>query len=170
MRLTSTLNLIRANRPCARGWKTLTKALGSDFDSDAEINLLQILEINGVQDMLWCLRATKEDSKKIASQLSIEFAEQTLPIFERHYPNDNRPRVAIQAARDFAAGKITQEELAAGRMGAYAAADVAYAAAHAAHAVAAAYAADAADAVANAAARKNVEEVQADIIRSVLEL
>ena len=33
-------------------------------------------------------------------------AEHVLHIFEREYPNDKRPRLAIQAARDFVNGKI----------------------------------------------------------------
>ena len=94
MKLTTTLNKIRACSPCASGWRTLVKHLGEDFDPDAEINLLTILESNGVADMLWTLRATDQDSKRVASQLAIEFAEQALPIFEKRRPNDERPRKA----------------------------------------------------------------------------
>ena len=125
MKLTTTLNLIRACSPCSSGWRTLNEALGSEFDPDEEINLLEILDTNGVQDMLWCLRTTKQDSRKIASQLAIEFANQALPIFEARMPNDQRPRKAIQAARDFNAGKITKEELMASRRAAADAADAA---------------------------------------------
>ena len=48
-------------------------------------------------------------------------AADALPIFERDYPNDDRPRRAIQAARDFAHGRITAQELAAARAAAGAA-------------------------------------------------
>ena len=94
MKLTTTLNKIRACSPCASGWRTLVKHLGEDFDPDAEINLLTILESNGVADMLWTLRATDQESKRVASQLAIEFAATTLPIFEKRRPNDERPRKA----------------------------------------------------------------------------
>ena len=141
MKLTTTLNKIRACSPCASGWQTLLKHVGKDFDPDAEINLLTILESNSVADMLWTLRATNQDSKRIASQLAIEFAEQALPIFEKRRPNDERPRKAIQAARDYLDGKISLEELRASRQAGAAAAYAAYAAA-----------ADAADAYAAAAA------------------
>ncbi len=167
MKLTTTLNKIRACGPCTSGWQTLLKHVGKDFDPDAEINLLTILESNGVADMLWTLRATDQDSKRIASQLAIEFAEQALPIFEKRRPNDARPRNAIQAARDYLDGKISLEELrtcrshaadadayadAAAYAAAYAA-DAAYAAYAAAYAAdAAAYAADAAYAAYAAAA------------------
>ena len=42
-------------------------------------------------------------------------AEAVLPIYEKHYPNDHRPRRAVEVARLFADGKATQEELAAAR-------------------------------------------------------
>ena len=168
MKLTTTLNKIRACSPCASGWRTLVKHVGKDFDPDAEINLLTILESNGVADTLWTLRATDQESKRIASQLAIEFAATTLPIFEKRSPNDERPRKAIQAARDYLDGKISLEELRSCRShadaaaayaayaAAYAAADAAayaaYAAAYAAADAAAAYAATYAAADAAAAA------------------
>ena len=40
-------------------------------------------------------------------------AEQTLYFFEKDYPKDKRPRLAIKAKRDFLAGKITAKELSA---------------------------------------------------------
>ena len=129
MKLITTLNKIRACSPCASGWRTLVKHLGEDFDPDAEINLLTILESNGVADMLWSLRATDQESKRVASQLAIEFAEQALPLFEKRRPNDERPRKAIQAARDYLDGKISLEQLRASRQAGAAAAYAAYAAA-----------------------------------------
>ena len=102
MKLTTTLNKIRACSPCASGWRTLVKHVGKDFDPDAEINLLTILESNGVADMLWSLRATDQDSKRIASQLAIEFAATSLPIFEKRRPNDERPRKGTaKASRNY---------------------------------------------------------------------
>ena len=86
-------------------------------------------------------------------------AERVVSLYEKDYPTDTRPRKAIQAARDFANGKITAEELNAAANAAYVAAYAtatayaAYAAAYAAYAAAcAAVAAYAADAAASAAA------------------
>lgn len=163
MKLTTTLNKIRACSPCTSGWKTLLTYLGKTEADDAEINLLTVLESNGVPDMLWCLRATTEDSKRIASQLAIEFAEQALPIFEKRKPDDNRPRAAIQAARDFLDGTIGIEEL----RKAHADASYAYAA-YAADAADAAYAAYASYAYADADAGK-ARAKQAEIIKMILE-
>ena len=157
MKLTTTLNKIRACSPCASGWRTLVKHLGEEFDPNAEINLLTVLESNGVADMLWTLRAT-DHSKRVASQLAIEFAEQALPLFEKRRPNDERPRKAIQAARDYLDGKISLEELRSCRS-------------HAADAYAAyvGAAADAAYVAYAAAAREKALLKQAEIIRMILE-
>jgi hypothetical protein len=83
-------------------------------------------------------------------------AERALPLFERKYPNDDRARKAIEAARAWANSPTEDRRSAAGGA-AYAAAAAyadaaAYAAAAAAYAAAAADAADAADAAADAAA------------------
>ena len=197
MKLTTTLNRIRACSPCGlkpnpdgtlKGYQKLAAFLGADFNPEEEFNLLRVLDSNGVQDMLWCLRTTLQDPKKIASQLAIEFAEQVLPIFEARYPDDKRPRAAIQTAKDFNAGIISTEELrtaqraaadaadaadadaayAAAAYAAYAAYDAAAADAYAYAAAADAYAA-AADAADAADARKTMLEKQADIIRMILE-
>ena len=191
MKLTTTLNKIRACSPCDSGWRTLLKHVGKDFSPDAEINLLTVLESNGVADMLWTLRAIDQDSKRVASQLAIKFAEQALPIFETRRPDDDRPRDAIQAARDYLDGKISTDELQACQSQTYAgdafagaaaggadAAAYAYAAAAAAYAGAGAYAyayaadaaAYAADAFAGVGGGDGVaREKQAEIIRTILE-
>jgi hypothetical protein len=87
----------------------------------------------------WYLRKvlTKEQSVKIA----IYAAEQVIKTFEKEYPEDDRPRKAIEAAKAYL--KNPCDKTAAD---AYAAHDAAYAAAYAANA-----AADAANAAANAA-------------------
>jgi len=77
-------------------------------------------------------------------------AEDVLPIFEQAYPDDDRPRKAIETARRHADGKATPEELAAARDAARAATWDA-AAARAAAGAAARAAADAAWAAADAA-------------------
>ena len=51
------------------------------------------------------------DRDKIARLFACDCAERTLPIFEKKYPEDKRPRQAIEAARKFANGEATQKEL-----------------------------------------------------------
>jgi hypothetical protein len=91
-----------------------------------------------------------------ARLFSADCAERVLPIWERQYPDDSRPRDTIIKARAFARGEITQADYAASYSAAYAAADAAIAVADAAYAAAylSAYtAADSASTVADAAAR-----------------
>ena len=77
-------------------------------------------------------------------------AEDTLPLYEARYPDDDRPRRTIDVARRYADGQATEAELAAARSAADAAA---HSAADAAACSAAYYAAcSAADAAADAAA------------------
>ena len=81
-------------------------------------------------------------------------AEDVLPIYEREYPDDDRPRKAIETSRRYANGEATDSELAAARAAARAAAWAVRAAAGAvrdAAWAAAGAAADAAWAAANAA-------------------
>jgi hypothetical protein len=98
-------------------------------------------------------------------------AETVLPIFENKYPDDKRPRNAIEAARKWACGKIDEKELhyayAAADAAAYAYAADAYAAAYA-YAADAAYAAYAAYAAAYAASRSAKQRKCADICRKML--
>ena len=76
--------------------------------------------------MLWLAenRGVELDESKLRL-FARDCAEQVLPLFERDYPEDKRPRVAIETARRFANGKATQEELAAARVAARAAAEAA---------------------------------------------
>ena len=165
MKFTTTLQRIRDNSPCEDGYKKLVTHLGGckSYGMDTPINLLTILDANGVEDTLWCLRATAEDSRRTAAKLAIEFAAEALPIFEARYPGDMRVREAIQGARDYMDGKITLTAL----KEAQASASFASFSAVNAAAYAAADDADAANAAAAAAAYA-ARERQAEIIRAIL--
>ena len=68
-------------------------------------------------------------NEKTVRLFAADCAERVLPFYEKDYPDDNRPRKAIQAARDYANEKITKEELDAARAAAWDAAwDAAWAA------------------------------------------
>ena len=57
-----------------------------------------------------------------ARLFACDCAEHVLPIFEKQYPDDKRPRSAIETARKFALGTATQDELDAAWGAAWAAA------------------------------------------------
>ena len=48
-------------------------------------------------------------------------AEEVLPIFEKRFPDDTRPRKCIEVTRDFLKGNATRDELLKARSAAYAA-------------------------------------------------
>ena len=159
-KLTTTLKRIKAHDPCGQekgsdtGWGRLRSYLGERYPEDQEINLLTILESNGISDMFWAFRAVQQDeqvAKRIAVELAIAFSESVLSIFEKEYPEDHTPRKAIEAAKTWLmdptdenrekARAAANAAASAAEIALYAAANAAYAAAYAARAANAAYAA-----------------------------
>jgi hypothetical protein len=111
MTLTTTFKRLRAAGACTDRYKFLRAALGGVKDSEP-INLLTILATNGLDDALYALKATIENCDVPARLMAADFAEQVLPIWQKYSPLA-APELAIKAARDFAHGYITREELAA---------------------------------------------------------
>jgi hypothetical protein len=102
--------------------------------------------------MIWFLRRKNLLDKPTAVKFACDCASRVLGIYEKKYPDDKRPRAAIDAATRWLA-EPTEESRAAAAHAAAHAAFAAYAAAYAAYAAAyAAYAAYAADDAAHAAA------------------
>jgi len=139
----TTLNQIREHSPCAPGWETLLKHLGKTKADDDELSILTILDSNGLDDALWCLRAV--EGHDIGKRRFAVFCAKQV----EHLLTDPRSRDAVAVAERWCDGQATDEELAAAAFAAAAAA--AYAAAYAAGAGDAAYAARAARAAAYAA-------------------
>ena len=138
----TTLNEIRKHHPCKDGWEKLLAHLGKTKADDEPLSFGTILDSNGIDDALWCLRALDGMDGPIR-ELACDFAETAI----KYVPEDeDRPRKAIETARRYARGEATDEELAAAR-----AARAAWAASDAAWAAARAAASDAADAAARAA-------------------
>ncbi len=131
--------------------------------------ILSIVEVKGKSDIqdnkeVWSdMRIVKAYhwTKNDSVELAIYAAELVIDIYEKKYPNDDRPRKAIEAAKNYleAVKKGADADAAADAARADAAADAAHADAaraddaDAAAARAAAHAADAAAAAARAAAR-----------------
>lgn len=117
MSLHTTLRLLRRYEACEGRYAHLVSALGNETDDDAPIPILRILDINGLDDALWALRAVPPDQRsardRISRLLACDFAERVLPIFEEAHPHDARPRDAIAVARRYAAGNATAAELTA---------------------------------------------------------
>jgi len=158
-----TLNQLKgwaARDACHSGYEKVVETLGPDFSQNEPIALSRFKGVCDLNDVLWCLEKMplSDEQEKDLRLLACDYADRVLHHFENAYPDDDRPRKAIQAARDFAAGRIGEEELRSARNAAWAAArearNAAWAARNAAWAAArAAWAAWAAWASAGAAAR-----------------
>jgi len=55
----TTLNQIRDNSPCANGWIKLLAHLGKTKADDEPLSIATVLDSNGLDDALWCLRAVE---------------------------------------------------------------------------------------------------------------
>ena len=105
-----TLNAIRIHSPCEDGWRTLLAHLGKTKADDEPVSLLTVLESNGLDDAIWCLRALPEGYDGRVRLLLCDIAERAL----RYVPDgEDRPRQAIEVARRYAQGEAAEEELAA---------------------------------------------------------
>ena len=56
----TTLNRIRKHSPCELGWKKLLNHLGKTKADDEFLPMTTILDSNGLDDALWCLRSVPE--------------------------------------------------------------------------------------------------------------
>ena len=114
----TTLNLIRAHSPCRAGWARLLANLGKTKADDEELLITTILESNGVDDALWCLRAVEGHERKIRL-FAVECARSV-----QYLMTDTRSINAINVSERFANGLATPEELRAAEVAAeYAARD-----------------------------------------------
>ena len=180
--LITTAGEVRSKLPYVKG---IVESLET-LPDEAEVSLSQVLEEHGTENALRFLQCF--DYVKYC-ELPATIAKSVLHIFEESYPEDKRPRKAIEAIYQFKAGDIDKEELtaaadvaigtvayaayatvyaaysAAGAAG-YAAYDNAYAAAntagHAAYANA--YAADASDFSAADAYKAKWQEIRQMVV------
>ena len=158
-----TYDELRALKPCSDSLLRVTKLMGGAKKWDGKkIGAEQARKLGATfDDLIWAASALALKNPDVARRLRLwmtDCAARVLHIYEADYPNDDRPRNAIIAARKFARGKIDDAASDAASDAARAAAsDAASAAARAAASDAAsdaarAAASDAASAAARAAA------------------
>ncbi len=166
--ITTTLRQIRQHDPCREGWRTLLSALGKTKVDDEPLPLTTILQSNGLDDALWCLRTITGYDREItrfalacAHEVSHLMTDQrslnVLYAIERHFESplskQEIDRILAEARAAEAAARAA--EAAEAVWAAEAAAEVVWAARAAAWAaraaVWAARAAEAAEAAAEAA-------------------
>lgn len=103
----TTLNKIRSHSPCHYGWAKLLKNLGKTKADDEQISIAFILESNGLDDALWCLRAVDGFQREMRL-FAVDCARSV-----QHLITDNRSIAAIDVAERHADGLASNEELAA---------------------------------------------------------
>ena len=102
----TTLNKIRKHSPCPSGWKKLLTYIGKTEADYEPLSLLTILDANGLDDALWCLRAVEGYDREIRLY-AVWCARQV-----QHLLTDKRSLAALDVAERYANGKATKEELA----------------------------------------------------------
>ena len=117
--MTTTLNKIREHNPCKSGWETLLKSLNKTKPDDEPIAISHIIESNGLDDAIWCLRAVEGHDREI--RLFAVFCARQV----EHLLTDQRSIEAINTAERYANGEATKYELEAAYSAAYSAAGVA---------------------------------------------
>ena len=150
----TTLNKIREHNPCTDGWEKLLKHLGKTQADDEPLSILTILDSNGLNDALWCLRAVEGHDKELRLY-AVWCARQV-----QHLLTDQRSLDALDVAERYANGQATDAELKAAWNAAWSARDAADAA------DAARFAADAAAWFAAAAAADAALEAARDVAKA----
>ena len=103
----TTLNKIRAHNPCADGWAKLLRHLGKTQADDEPVSLLTILDSNGLDDALWCLRAVDGYQREMRLY-AVWCARQV-----QHLMTDPRSLAVLDVAEQHAHGQATDKELVA---------------------------------------------------------
>jgi len=109
----TTLNKIRDHAPCRDGWEKLLKHLGKTKADDEPLSLLTILESNGLDDALWCLRAVDGYDKEMRLY-AVWCAWQV-----QHSMQDYKSIVTIHISERDAHGQAIDVELTAATYAAY---------------------------------------------------
>ena len=103
--ITTTLNRIRKYSSSETGWKKLLAGLGKTAADNEPLPFATILEINGLDDALWCCRAEPQYAKEWRL-LMVAYARRV-----EHLITVPEAKNAIDVAERYANGKATDEEL-----------------------------------------------------------
>jgi hypothetical protein len=110
----TTLNAIRSHGPCGlkpnadgarEGLCKLPHYLGKSTTDDEPLRILTILDSNGIEDALWCLRAVTGHDREIRLY-AVWCARQV-----QHLMTDSRSIAALDVAERYANGQATDQEL-----------------------------------------------------------
>lgn len=111
--ITTTLKRIRAHKPCGinprtsllTGYQKLKAGLGPNIGNNDPFPFARIVEINGLQDALWCCRAEPQYDREW--RLFFVWCCRRI----KHLMDDEGNRWALRVAERYAYGKATDAEL-----------------------------------------------------------
>ena len=101
----TTLNKIRSHAPCAEGWEKLLSYLGKTKADDEPLLITTILDSNGLDDAIWCLRTVEGYDREIRL-FAVWCARQV-----QHVMTDQRSPDALDVAERYANGEATEKEM-----------------------------------------------------------
>jgi hypothetical protein len=126
----TTLKAINKHDPYPDSWRKLLRHLGKTEADDEPLSIVTILDSNGLNDALWCLRAVEGRDREIRLY-AVWCARQG-----QHLMRDPRSLTALDVAERYANGEASDAELSAAWAAAWAAEDAAWGAEGAAWAAA----------------------------------
>ncbi len=110
MKTTTNKRELKKLGACAPGYRTFIEAHGEN-----EATLSQCLESNEWDDIWWLIPKIYDQfsgqQKTDLRLLACDYAMSSIDTFEKEFPDDNRPRLAIEASMAFATGNITEGDL-----------------------------------------------------------
>jgi hypothetical protein len=121
----TTLNQIRFYSPCREGWEKLLRGLSKTQPDDEPLWVDEILDHNGLDDALWCLRAVQGYDRQM--RLYAVWCAQRV----RHLMTDPISIAALDVVEQSAHGEASAEDVASARAAARVAAQAARAEAEA---------------------------------------
>lgn len=120
---TLTYDQVKAMSLCAEGFRDATKKLGGiDHWKVTPVTIRDMIAAD-VEPKDIILMFCRDDviGDRLCRLFACAAAKHVLPSFEEKYPDDKRPRIAIETARRFADGGATEDELRIARVAARAA-------------------------------------------------
>ena len=103
--ITTTLRKIRQHNPCREGWRTLLSAQGKTEVDDEPLPLTTILQSNGLDDALWCLRTITGYDREII-RFALACAQEV-----RHLMTDQRSLNVLDALERHLESPLSKQEL-----------------------------------------------------------
>jgi len=106
----TTLNKMRACEPCAESWQKYLRHVGKTQPDDEPIEMSEILAALGLEDAVWSLRGFDGAGEEAVRKYAVFCARQMWDDL-----TDDRSRMAIAEADNYAHGEVSREVMIAAR-------------------------------------------------------